>query len=102
MQKSSVRDLQLASKIISRKIAQFNWELVVGSVSNGLILKDDFWKVKKALTKLSPKSVQIPSSILYRSGNVLTDSQTIILEYCNEMMHRLRKRLIRFDFKEFE
>ena len=73
----------------------------MGSVSNGLILKEDFWKVKK---KFFPKSVQIPHSILIldQSGNVLTDSQNIILEYLNEMIHRLRKRLIRSYLKEFE
>ena len=37
-----------------------------------------------------------------KSGNVLTDSQNVILEYRNEMIHRLRKRLIRSDLKEFE
>ena len=35
-------------------------------------------------------------------GNVLTDSQNIILEYRNEVIHRLRKRLIMSDLKEFE
>ena len=99
MQKGREKDLEVLSKTISKKIAQFNWELVMGSVSNGLISKEDFWKVKK---KLFPKSVQIPHSILDRSGNVLTDSQNIILEYRNEMIHRLRKRLIRSDLKEFE
>ena len=87
------------SKTISNKIAQFNWELVIGSVSNGLLSKEDFLRVKK---KLFPKSVQIPHSILDQSGNVLTDSQNIILEYRNEMIHRLRKRLIKSDLKEFE
>ena len=71
----------------------------MGSVSNGLISKEDFWKVKN---KFFPKSVQIPHSILDRRGNVLTDLQNIILEYRNEMIHRLRKRLIRSDLKEFE
>ena len=66
----------------------------MASVSNGLISKEDFWKFKK---KLFPKSVQIHHSILDRSGNVLTDSQNIILEYRNEMIHRLKKRLIRSD-----
>ena len=56
------KDLEVLSKTISKKIAQFNWELVTGNVSNGLISKEDFWKVKK---KLSPKSVQIPHSILH-------------------------------------
>ena len=87
------------SKTISKKIAQFNWKLVIGSVSNGLISKEDFWKVKK---KLFPNSVQIPHSILDWSGNILTDSQDIILEYCIEMIHRLRKRLITSDLKDFE
>ena len=96
MQKCREKDLELLSKSISQKIAQFNWELVMGSVSNGLISKEDIWKVRK---KLFPKSVQIPHSILDRSGNVLTDSQNIIR---NEMIHRLRERLIRSDLKEFE
>ena len=69
------------------------------SVSNALTSKEDFWKVKK---RLFPKSVQIPHSILDWSGNVFTDSQNTILEYCNEMIHRLRKRLIISDVKEFE
>ena len=84
---------------LSKKIRQFNCKLVMGSVSNGLISKEDFWKVKK---KLFSESVKIPHSILDRSGNVLTDSQNIILEYRNELIHRLRKRLIRSDLKEFE
>ena len=99
MQKGREKDLEVLSKTISKKITQFNWELVMGSVSNGLISKEEFWKVKK---KHFPKSVQIPHSILDRSGNVLTDSQNIILEYRNEMIHRLRKRFIRSDLKEFE
>ena len=37
-----------------------------------------------------------------RSGDVLTDSQNIITEYRNEIIHRLRKKLIRSDLKEFE
>ena len=94
MQKGREKDLEVLSETISKKIAQFNWELVIGIVSNGLISKEDFWKVKK---KLFPKSVQIPHSIVDQSGNVLTDSQNIILEYRNEMMHRLKKRLIRSD-----
>ena len=48
--------------------------------------------------KLFPKSVQTPHSVLDQSGNVLTDSQNI-LEYRNEMIHGLRKRLIRSDLK---
>ena len=32
----------------------------------------------------------------------MTDSQNIILEYRNEMIDRLRKRLISYDLKEFE
>ena len=99
MQKDREKDIYVLSKTISKKIAQFNWELVMGSVSNGLISKEDFWEVKK---KLFPKSVEIPHSILDRSGNVLTDSQNIILQYRNEMIHRLRKRLIRSDLKEIE
>ena len=88
IQKGRGKDLEVLSETISNKIAQFNWELVTGSVSNGLISKDDSWKVKK---KLFPRSVQIPHSILDRSGNVLTDSLHIILEYRYEMIHRLRK-----------
>ena len=37
-----------------------------------------------------------------RSEDVLTDSQNIITEYHNEIIHRLRKKLIRSDLKEFE
>ena len=89
MQKCTEKGLEVLSKTISKEIAQFNSELGIGSVSNGLISKEDFWKVKK---KLFPKSVQIPHSVLDQSGNVLTsDSQNIILEYRNEMIHRLRK-----------
>ena len=99
MQKGREKDLEVLSKTISRKIAQFNWELVTGSVNNRLISKEDFWKVKK---KLFPESVQIPHSILDQSENVLTDSQNILLEYHNEIIHRLRKRLTRSDLKEFE
>ena len=99
MQKGREKNFEVLSKTISKKIAQLNWELVIGSISNGLISKEDFWKVKK---KLFTKSVQIPHSVMDQSGNVLTDSQNIILEYCNEMTHRLRKRLIRSDLKEFE
>ena len=62
MQKGREKDLEVLSETISKKIAQFNWELVIGSVnSNGLISKEDFWEIKK---KLFPKSVQIPHSIL--------------------------------------
>ena len=99
MQKGKENDLEVLSRTILKKIAQFNWELMIGSVSNGLISKEDFWKAKK---KLFQKSVQIPHSLLDQSGNVLTDSQNIIPEYRNEMIHRLRKRLIRSDLKEFE
>ena len=76
MQKCKVKDLEVVRKTISRKIAQSKWELVTRSVSNGLISKDDFSKVEK---KLFPKSVQIPHSISDRSGNILTNSQNIVL-----------------------
>ena len=40
--------------------------------------------------------------MLDRNGIVLTDSQNTILEYHNEMIHRLRKGFMRSDLKEFE
>ena len=58
VQKGREKDLKVLSKTISKRIAQFNWELVTGSISNGLISKEDFWKVKK---KHFPKISSNPS-----------------------------------------
>ena len=53
MQNGREKDLEVLSKTISKKIAQFNWELVMGSVSNGLISKRIFGKLKRSFSKIS-------------------------------------------------
>ena len=49
-----------------------------------------------------PKSHSVPHAVLDNVGNELTDPQNIILAYRNEMFHRLQKRLIRANLKDYE
>ena len=49
-----------------------------------------------------PKSIEIPHSVLDRSGSHITDPNNIMTEYCIEFQHRLRKRDIKDELKQYE
>ena len=59
MQKCGKKDLEVVIKTISKKIAQFNWVLLMISVRNGLISREDFWKValKRSFSQNQHKSL---------------------------------------------
>ena len=58
-----------------------------------------FWKMKCIIT---PKSIEIPHSLLDKSGNQFTDPNNIMTAYRNEFQHRLRKRDIKDELKQYE
>ena len=85
---------------LHEEISNYNFKLVSRKIDNsGTLSKNDFWKIKK---KLFPKSHSVPHAVLNKVGNELTDPQNIILAYGNEMFHRLQKRLIRGNLKDYE
>ena len=87
-------------KLIDNRIADFNYLLVKQTVGNdGTISKQNFWKMKRII---APKSIEIPHSVLDKAGNHITDPNNIMTAYCNEFQHRLRKRNIKDELKQYE
>ena len=98
--KKKAKQLKHLQSYIHEEISNYNFKLVSGKIDNsGTLSKNDFWKIKK---KLFPKSHSVPHAVLDKVGNELTDPQNIILAYRNEMFHRLQKRLIRANLKDYE
>ena len=52
--------------------------------------------------KIDIGTLSKPHAVLDKLENELTDPQNIILAYRNEMLHRLQKRLIKVDLKDYE
>ena len=67
--------------------------------SDGSISKQDFWKIKRVL---APKCNTVPHCIVDNFGNEITDEGSICEEYRREFIHRLRKREIKDDLKDYE
>ena len=87
-------------KLIDNKIADFNYLLVKKKVGNdGIISKQNFWKMERII---APKSIEIPHSVLDKSGNHSTDPNNIMTAYRYEFQHRLRKRDIKDELKQYE
>ena len=87
-------------KLIDNKIADFNYLLVKQKVGNdGTISKQNFWKMKCII---APKSIEIRHSVLDKSGNHITDPNNIMTAYRNEFQHRLTKRDIKDELKQYE
>ena len=87
-------------KFIDNKIANFNYLLVKQKVGNdGILSKQNFWKLKRII---APKSIEIPHSVLDKSGSHITDPNNIMTAYRNEFQHRLRKRDIMDERKQYE
>ena len=92
--KKKAKQLKHLQSYIQEEISNYNFKLVSGKIDDsGTSLKNDFWKIKK---KLFPKS----HAVLDKLGNELTENFT--LAYRKEMLHRLQKRLIRADLKDYE
>ena len=86
--------------LINRKIAHFNDDIIRQKVgSDGSISKQDFWKIKRVL---APKCNTVPHCIINNFGNEITDEGSICEEYRREFIHRLRKREIEDDLKDYE
>ena len=51
---------------------------------------------------ISPKSIEIPHSVLDKSGNHIIDPNNIMTAYRHEFQHRLRKRNIKDELKQYE
>ena len=86
--------------LINRKIAHFNDDSTRQKVgSDGSISKQDFWKIKRVLAR---KCNAVPHCIVYNFGNEITDEGSICEEYRREFIHRLRKREIEDDLKDYE
>ena len=86
--------------LINRKIAHFNDDIIRQKVgSDGSISKQDFWKIKRVL---APKCNTVPHCIVDNFGNEITDEGSICEEYRREFIHRLRKREIEDDLKDYE
>ena len=86
---------------INRKIAHFNDNIIrqkVGSDGSS-ITKQDFWKTKRVL---APKCNTVPHCIVDSFGNEITDEGSICEEYRRQFIHRLRKRELENDFKDYE
>ena len=64
-----------------------------------IISKQKFWKVNRII---APKSIEIPHSILDKSGNHITDPNNIMTAYRNEFQHSLRKRDIKNELKQYD
>ena len=87
-------------KLIDNGIADFNYLLVKQKVGNdGTISKQNFLKMKCIIT---PKSIEIPHSVLDKSGNHITNPNNIMTVYRNEFQHRLRKRNKKDELKQYE
>ena len=87
-------------KRIDNKIADFNYLLVKQKVGNdGTISKQNFWTMKRIIALTS---IEIPHSVLDKSGNHITDPNNIMTAYRNEFHHRLRKRDIKDELKQYE
>ena len=98
--KKKAKQLKHLQSYIHEEISNYNFKLVSGKIDNsGTLSKNDFWKIKK---QLFPKSHSVPHAVYDKVGNELTDPQNIILAYRNEMFHRLQKRLIRANLKDYE
>ena len=67
--------------------------------NDGTISKQNFWKMKCII---APKSIEILHSALDKSGNHITDPNNIMTAYRNEFKHRLRKRDIKDELKQYE
>ena len=98
--KKKAKQLKRLQSYIHEEVSNYNFKLVSGRIDNsGTISKNSFWKIRK---KLFPKSQSVPHAVLDKLGNDVTDPQKIILAYCNEMFHRLQKRFIRANLKDYE
>ena len=87
--------------LINRKISHFNDDIIRQKVeSDGSISRQDFWKIKRVF---APKCNTVPHSCIVDSvGNEITDEGSICEEYRREFIHRLRKREIEDDLKDYE
>ena len=87
-------------KLIDTKTADFNYLFVKQKFGNdGTIDKQNLWKLKRII---APKSIEIPHPALDKSGNHITDPNDIITAYRNKFQHRLRKRDIKDELKQYE
>ena len=69
-------------KLTDNKIAEFNYLLVKQKVGNDItISKEKFWKMNRII---APKSIEIPHSVLDKSGSHITDPTNIMIAYRNE------------------
>ena len=86
--------------LINRKIAHFNDDIIRQKVgSDSSISTQDFWKIKRVL---APKCNRVAQCIVNSFGNEITDEGSICEEYRREFIHRLRKRAIGDDLKDYE
>ena len=67
--------------------------------NDGTISEQKVWEMKRII---APKSIEIPHSVLDKSGNHITDPNNIMTAYGNEFQHRLRKRDIKDELKQYE
>ena len=82
---------------IDCQISKFNNSIINSSIGmGGVIDKQSFWKIRKLIT---PRSKEIPCSLLDKHDNLLTDPETIRNEYLSEFKHRLRARDIKTELK---
>ena len=80
---------------IEHKIADFNSLIIRQKVAkNGIIDKQNFWKLKRAL---APKSNEIVHSLRSSDGNDISNPINIKSEYRKEFQHWLRKRDVKHE-----
>ena len=51
---------------------------------------------------IAPESIEIPHSVLDKSGNHITYPNDIMTEYCNEFQHKRRKWDIKDELRQYE
>ena len=86
--------------LINKKVAHCNDDIIRQKVgSDGSISKQDFWEIKRVL---APKFNTVPHCIVDSFGNEITDEGSICEKYRRELIHRLRKRAIEDDLKDYE
>ena len=92
--------LRKRDTLFDKKVTAFNSSIVPKGVrKDGIISKQDFWKIKNVLTL---RSFNVPHCVVDIFGNQITDKNSIRQEYKNEFNFMLRKRSIAEELKDYE
>ena len=85
------KQIEYSDQLIDKKISNFNVNIIRSlKLMEGVINKQNFWKLKKAI---APFSKETPCALLSKQDILLTDS---------EFKHRLRTRVIKSGLEWYE